>query len=119
MKEDAMRKFYLLAVALFVLGTAVTVMAQEAVPLPEIYNVIFAGAMLQAIGAVVGFTQLINNIAKLNGWAAVGLAFATSLGYSFVMYLANGIWFCVVVGLAAFVPAALAYKATRAVGKAI
>lgn len=110
---------YVLAIALFLLGTAGLVMAQEVVPMPDIYNAIFAASMVQAIGAVVGFTQLINNIAKLHGWAAVGLAFATSVGYSFVMYLANGIWFCFVVGLAAFVPAALAYKATRAVGRAV
>jgi len=40
-----------------------------------------------------------------------------SVGYSFVMYLSSGLWYCVAVAIAAFIPAALAYKATKAVGK--
>lgn len=114
-----MKKMLIVAVALFVLGTVGMVFAQEEIPIPSVYNVIFASAMLQAIGAVVGFTQLINNAAKLKGWAAVALAFVVSVGYSFAMYLSQGMAFCAVVAVAAFIPAALAYKATKAAGTAM
>lgn len=110
-----MRSLNLLFIVLFILGTAGLALAQE-IPIPSVYNVIFASSMLQAIGAVVGFTQLINNAAKLKGWAAVALALVVSIGYSFAMYLNQGVAFCAVVALAAFVPAALAYKATKAAG---
>ena len=107
----------LLFVVLFILGTVGLALAQDAIPIPSVYNVIFASAMLQAIGAVVGFTQLINNAAKLKGWAAVALALVVSIGYSFAMYLSQGVAFCAVVAVAAFIPAALAYKATKAAGR--
>lgn len=114
-----MKKVMLFAVALFVLGTVGMVLAQDAIPVPAVYDVIFASAMAQAIGSVVGFTQLINNIAKTKGWAAVVLALVVSFGYSFAMYLSQGVAFCAVVAIAAFIPAALAYKATKAMGKVV
>ena len=113
-------RFTIFAVVCFILGTVGIVLAQEGVPvIPEVYSLFFTAAMLQAIGSVVGFTQLINNAAKLKGWAAVGLAFVVSVGYSFAMYLSQGVWFCAVVAVAAFIPAALAYKATKAAGKVL
>jgi NADH:ubiquinone oxidoreductase subunit K len=114
-----MKNVMILAAVLFVLGSVGMVLAQDEIPIPSVYNVIFASAMVQAIGSVVGFTQMLNNIAKLHGWAAVALAFAVSLGYSFAMYLSQGVAFCAVVAIAAFIPAALAYKATKAVGNAV
>jgi hypothetical protein len=81
--------------------------------------VIFASAMVQAIGSVVGFTQLIINIAKIKGWYAISLAFVVSFGYSLAMYLSQGVAFCAVVAIAAFIPAALAYKTTKTVGKVV
>jgi len=114
-----MKKVMFVAAVLFLLGSVGMVLAQDAIPIPSVYGVIFASAMAQAIGSVVGFTQLINNIAKAKGWAAVGLALVVSFGYSFAMYLSQGVAFCAVVAIAAFIPAAMAYKATKAVGKVV
>jgi len=111
------RNFLFMSVALFAFGSVSLVLAQGEVPIPTVYDAIFSAAMLKAIAGVVGFTQLINNAAKLHGYAAVALAFVVSVGYSFVMYLSSGLWYCVAVAIAAFIPAALAYKATKAVGK--
>jgi hypothetical protein len=91
----------------------------EAPAIPTWYELVFSAVMLKAIGAIVGFTQLVKNMINLKGWAAVGLAVVVSFGYAFAMYISQGIYFCAIVGLAAALPAALAYYATRSVGKLV
>ncbi len=68
---------------------------------------------------VIGFTQLLNSAAKLHGWAAVGQALVVSIGYFFAMYLSQGVAFCAIVAVAAFIPAVLFYKGTTSLGKVI
>jgi hypothetical protein len=106
------------AVAGMMLLAAGALMAQDIV-VPSFYETIFTAAMMKAIAAIIGFVQLVKNMTGLKGYAAVGLAVFVSLGYAFTVYLDQGIAFCLLVGLAAAVPAALAYWATRKVGKAV
>jgi len=95
-------------------------LAQDGVPvIPDFYNTIFTAAMMKAIAAIIGFVQLVKNMTGLKGYAAVGLAVFVSLGYAFTVYLDQGIGFCALVGIAAAIPAALAYWATAKVGKAV
>lgn len=104
-------------VGVAVLFMASAAMAQDgAQVLPSIYAVIFSAAMYQAIGAVVGFTQLVNNMTKWDGWKAVVLAVTVAMVYTFVMYFSQGIWWCVAVGVASAVAAALSFKATTTIG---
>lgn len=104
-------------VGLFVLFVSSAAMAQDVNPaLPSIFAVIFSAAMYQAIGAVVGFTQLVKNMTKWDGWKAVVLAVMVAMVYTFVMYFSQGIWWCVAVGVASAVAAALSFKATTTIG---
>lgn len=115
-REVDMRKSFLLS-GLLLLAAGV-VMAQDIV-VPSFYQTIFTAAMMKAIAAIIGFVQLVKNMTGLKGYAAVGLAVFVSLGYAFTVYLDQGVAFCLLVGIAAAVPAALAYWATRKVGKAV
>lgn len=105
-------------VSLFILLAVGAVFAQDVV-IPPVYTVIFSATILQAIGVIVGFTQMIKNLIKVTGWLAIALAFAVSLVYAFIMYMSNGLYFCVVAGLAAGLASALAYKGTKAAGKLV
>lgn len=111
------RSTYLLAALTVVVFfiSAGYLLAQDGAPvIPDFYNAIFTAAMLQAVGAVIGFTQVIKNVLNVKGWAAIAVAFVVSMAYAFIMYFSQGIWFCAVVGLAAFIPSAGLYKASTA-----
>ena len=112
-----MRKSLMLC-ALAVLSLACVALAGDDTPaVPDWYSLVFSTAMLQAIAAIIGFTQLVKNMLNAAGWVAVALAVVVSFGYAFTMYLGQGMWFCIMVGLAAAVPSALAYYGSKAIGR--